>query len=143
MREHELKTVCAYYYKRRKWCVNFEIGLLRRGALRADVLALNMRHQLVIVEVKSSVRDFKTDSKWQGYLEYADKFYFLMDESVLAKVQHLIEDRRVGLMVPYGKSVRVVKPAKTLDTLTDERRLNLITRLAFRNADVNRYKRGT
>ena len=143
MREHELKAVCAYYYKRRKWCVNFEIGLLRRGALRADVLALNMRHQLVIVEVKSSVRDFKTDSKWQGYLEYADKFYFLMEESVLAKVQHLIEDRRVGLMVPHGKSVRVVKPAKTLDTLTDERRLNLITRLAFRNADVNRYKRGT
>ena len=143
MREHELKAVCAYYYKRRKWCVNCEVGLVKQGALRADVLALNMKQQLVIVEIKSSVRDFKTDIKWHKYLDYADKFYFLMEQSVLDKVQHLIDDNRVGLMVPNGKSVRVAKNAKTLERLTLERRMQLITRLAFRNADINRYKRGT
>lgn len=43
---------------------------------RADVAALNDAGQLVIVEIKVSVSDYRSDTKWQSYLEYCDKFYF-------------------------------------------------------------------
>lgn len=52
-------------------------------SLRADVLSMNWDDKVVIVEVKSSKEDFKTDSKWKDYLEYCDYFYFLCPEGVI------------------------------------------------------------
>lgn len=43
---------------------------------RADVLALGQRGQLAIVEIKSSLADFRADRKWPLYRDFADRFYF-------------------------------------------------------------------
>jgi hypothetical protein len=43
---------------------------------RADILALGRGGDLVIVEIKSSVADFRADHKWTGYRDFADRFYF-------------------------------------------------------------------
>lgn len=43
---------------------------------RADILALGRGGNLIIVEIKSSVADFRTDRKWPDYREFADRFYF-------------------------------------------------------------------
>ena len=43
---------------------------------RADVMALGPRGELVIVEVKSSLEDFRADQKWREYQPYCDAFYF-------------------------------------------------------------------
>jgi hypothetical protein len=43
---------------------------------RADVLALGRDGELVIIEVKSSVADFKSDRKWQEYRAFCDRLYF-------------------------------------------------------------------
>ena len=43
---------------------------------RADILALGRGGDLIIVEIKSSVADFRTDRKWPDYREFADRFYF-------------------------------------------------------------------
>ncbi len=43
---------------------------------RADVMALGARGELVIVEVKSSLEDFRADQKWREYQPYCDAFYF-------------------------------------------------------------------
>lgn len=43
---------------------------------RADVMALGPRGELVIVEVKSSLEDYRTDRKWGDYLPFCDAFYF-------------------------------------------------------------------
>jgi len=43
---------------------------------RADVLALGRAGDLAIVEVKSSVADFRADRKWSGYRDFADRLYF-------------------------------------------------------------------
>src|SRR5215469_7557501 len=43
---------------------------------RADILGLGRAGDLVIVEVKSSVADFRADSKWTTYREFADRLYF-------------------------------------------------------------------
>lgn len=43
---------------------------------RADVLALGREGELVIVEIKSSVADFKSDRKWPEYRAFCDRLYF-------------------------------------------------------------------
>jgi hypothetical protein len=43
---------------------------------RADILALGRSSELIIVEIKSSVADFRADRKWVGYRDFADRFYF-------------------------------------------------------------------
>ena len=43
---------------------------------RADIMALGRRGEILIVEVKSSVEDFRVDRKWRDYLEYCDRFAF-------------------------------------------------------------------
>ena len=43
---------------------------------RADVMALGARGEIAIVEVKSSLEDFRADQKWREYQPYCDSFYF-------------------------------------------------------------------
>ena len=43
---------------------------------RADVMGLGRRGDIVIVEVKSSLEDYRTDAKWRDYQPFCDAFYF-------------------------------------------------------------------
>src|SRR5260221_8806870 len=43
---------------------------------RADILALGKSGELLIVEIKSSVADFRADRKWAEYRDFADRLYF-------------------------------------------------------------------
>ena len=43
---------------------------------RADLVALDSGGTIWIVEVKSSVADFRADQKWQDYLAHCDRLYF-------------------------------------------------------------------
>jgi hypothetical protein len=43
---------------------------------RADLMALSAAGQLWIVEVKSSVEDFRADQKWPDYQDYCDCLLF-------------------------------------------------------------------
>ncbi|MEK9723063.1 MAG: MmcB family DNA repair protein [Rhodospirillaceae bacterium] len=43
---------------------------------RADVAGLDKQGRFVIVEVKSSLADFRADAKWPDYLAHCDAFYF-------------------------------------------------------------------
>ncbi len=43
---------------------------------RVDVIAMNAKGEIVIVEIKSSLADFRADQKWPEYLDYCDRFFF-------------------------------------------------------------------
>ncbi|MFN3521552.1 MAG: DNA repair putative endonuclease MmcB [Phenylobacterium sp.] len=43
---------------------------------RADLMALDRKGRIFIVEVKSSIEDFRADGKWGEYLPYCDAFAF-------------------------------------------------------------------
>jgi len=43
---------------------------------RADLMAIGPKGQIVIVEVKSSVEDYRVDQKWGEYAPFCDAFYF-------------------------------------------------------------------
>lgn len=50
------------------------------GGRRADVIALGEDGEVLIVEVKSSAADFRSDGKWHEYLDYCDRFFFAVPE---------------------------------------------------------------
>jgi len=54
--------------------------LVPARGLRVDVMALGPKGEIWVVECKSCRSDFTSDSKWQGYLEWADRFFFAVDE---------------------------------------------------------------
>jgi hypothetical protein len=43
---------------------------------RADIAAIGPKGEITIVEVKSSVADFRADDKWPDYRPFCDRFYF-------------------------------------------------------------------
>lgn len=43
---------------------------------RVDVIALDKKGEIWIIECKSSRNDFLSDKKWGEYLEFADRFFF-------------------------------------------------------------------
>lgn len=44
-----------------------------------DVMALGPKGEVWVVECKSSRADFQSDHKWQGYLEWCDRFFWAVD----------------------------------------------------------------
>ena len=50
--------------------------LVPTPGLRVDVMALGPKGEVWIVECKSSRADFRADQKWQGYLEWCDRFFW-------------------------------------------------------------------
>lgn len=49
--------------------------------LRTDVTAVMANGEIWCVECKSSAADFLSDGKWEGYLEWCDRFFFAVDEA--------------------------------------------------------------
>lgn len=46
---------------------------------RADVMGVGADGAIIIVEIKSSIADFRSDQKWPEYQPYCDKFYFAVN----------------------------------------------------------------
>ena len=40
------------------------------------MVTINDKGWITIIEIKSSVADFRNDKKWNEYIEWADQFYF-------------------------------------------------------------------
>jgi hypothetical protein len=70
---------------------------------RADILGLGKTGDLLIVEIKSSVADFRADRKWASYRDFADRLYFAIPNHF---PQGLIPEE-CGLMVadPFGAAL--------------------------------------
>jgi len=50
-----------------------------------DIWLVNREKKIVIVEVKSSRADFKSDKKWHIYQQFCDLFYFAIDGDYISK----------------------------------------------------------
>lgn len=53
--------------------------LVPTPGLRVDLMALGPKGEIWVIECKSSRADFRTDQKWQGYLEWCDRFFWAVD----------------------------------------------------------------
>lgn len=92
---------------------------------RADILALGRDGTLVVVEIKSSVADFRADRKWPEYRQWCDRLYFAVAEGFPLE---LIPEE-CGLMLADGFGAAILREALP-QTLGAARRRALHLRFA-------------
>ncbi len=79
--------------------------LVPARGLRVDVMALGPKGDIWIVECKSSRADFMSDCKWQGYLEWADRFFWAVDSDFDTDL--LPDD--AGLIIADGYGAEILR----------------------------------
>ncbi len=70
---------------------------------RADVMAVGPEGLIWIIEIKSSIEDFRADNKWPEYRDYCDRFSFAIPMDLAPEI---IPDA-AGLIVadPWGAEI--------------------------------------
>lgn len=98
-----------------------------RSGRRADVAGIDRRGRIVIVEIKRSIADFRSDQKWPDYLDFCDLFYFAVPQEFPADI---LPDE-AGLMLADRYGAEVVRPAVPLGpALHASRRREVLIRFA-------------
>ena len=116
-------------FLRNQIMVQPEVAL--RNNRRADLMGLNAKGEVIIVEIKVSRADLLGDQKWPEYLDYCDRFFW----AVPAGFDHApIEDEgflpeRTGLIVADAYGAEIIRPA-ALAPLAPARRKVEVQRLA-------------
>ena len=85
---------------------------------RADLMALGRKGEIFIVEVKSSVEDFRTDQKWWEYQPYCDAFAF----AVAPDFPRQVLPEEPGLIVADGFGGAVLREAPVSPLATARRK---------------------
>lgn len=134
-----IKLRVARYYAKKGHGVNFELAVSQWGKLRADVFVMSFKGHVTIIEVKSCRADFRTDTKWKGYLPFCNQFYFAFDQKTWDSLKDTWEHGpEVGVIVigqienPLASLTFARKSRKrdlSFDTL-----LTLALRAAYRGA---------
>ncbi len=92
------------------WCLA-EMPL--RNARRADLMGIDAKGCIVIVEIKTARADLLGDGKWPDYLDFCDRFYWglspELDRSVL-DAAHYRPDC-CGIIIADGYDAEIVRPA--------------------------------
>lgn len=95
-----------------------------RGS-RVDVMALGPKGEIWVVECKSSRADFLSDQKWDGYLEWCDRFFWAVDSDF--PVDLLPEG--TGLIIADAYDAEIIRMAPE-DKLAPSRRKAMVQKFA-------------
>lgn len=95
---------------------------------RADLVALGPDGTIFIVEIKSSVEDFRVDQKWPDYRLHCDRLFFAIPESVPQEI--MPEDAGLILADAYGAEILRDAPEHKLAAATRKSMLLNIARAA-------------
>lgn len=79
--------------------------LVPTSGLRVDVMALGPKGEVWVIECKSGRADFRADNKWQGYLEWCDRFFWAVDTDFPTEL--LPDD--TGLIVADGYGAEIIR----------------------------------
>ena len=82
-----------------------ELGLA--SGRRADLVTLSDKGQIWIVEIKSSIEDFRVDTKWPDYRQHCDRLFFATHPGVPLDI--FPED--CGMILSDGYDAEVIRQA--------------------------------
>lgn len=122
----------ARLFSRHDIVVLQEVSL--RNHRRADLMGINAKGQIIIVEIKVARGDLLGDNKWTEYLEYCDQFYWAVpagfDASPLERPDFLPD--RSGVIIADAYDAEIIRPA-AIHSLAPARRKTETMRLARRS----------
>lgn len=110
------------------WCLR-EMAL--PGGRRADMMGIDAKGLIVIVEIKVARGDLLGDSKWPDYLEYCDRFYWGVPPSLdRAPLEgEAFQPEACGVIVGDEYDAQIIRQAP-LTPLAPARRKAQVERLA-------------
>lgn len=122
------RGICRLFARNDIWCLA-EMPL--RCGRRADLMGIDAKGQVVIVEIKVSRADLLGDGKWTDYLDYCDRFFWglppELDRGPL-ETEAFLPDR-CGVIVADGYDGEILRPAPLLGLATARRKVE-VERLA-------------
>lgn len=74
---------------------------------RADLLTLDRKGFFTVIEIKSSIEDFRVDKKWPEYLPFCDRFSF----ATSPEVPHEIFPEEEGLFIADSFGAHIFREA--------------------------------
>jgi hypothetical protein len=83
---------------------------------RADIVALAGDATIVIVEIKSSIADFRADAKWPEYRAHCDRLYFAIPDGLPAAI--MPEDAGLIVADAFGAAILRDPPEHRLASAT-------------------------
>jgi hypothetical protein len=110
------------------YCCFAEVPLA--NGRRADVLGVGPKGEIWIVEIKSSLIDFRVDSKWPDYKDFCDRFFFAKPP----ELDNAIFPESEGLIVADGHGAEIVRMAEHFP-LAGARRKAMLLKLTRVGAD--------
>jgi len=93
---------------------------------RVDIIAINLKKEILIVEVKSNIKSLKYDKKWKNYLNYCNYFYFACND----KLKDLNFSKNIGVIQNNSKSIKIIKKSK-YKKLSKRRKKKLIFKIVL------------
>ncbi|MCB1337663.1 MAG: MmcB family DNA repair protein [Maritimibacter sp.] len=73
--------------------------------LRMDVFALGPQGEFWVIECKSSRADYLADGKWQGYLDWGDRYFWAVDADFPTELL----PAETGLIIADGYDAEILR----------------------------------
>ncbi len=116
------RGICRLFARNDIWCLP-EMPL--RNGRRADLMGIDAKGHLIIVEIKVARGDLLGDAKWHEYLDYCDRFYWglapHLDRACIEEPGFRPE--RCGLIVADGYDAEILRPAATVPLAAARRKV--------------------
>lgn len=123
---------CERYFSERNWVTLPEMAL--KNGRRADLICISPKGEICIVEVKSSVADFRADNKWPDYQHFCDELLF----ATLPDVPSDIFPEEAGLLIADAYGAELLRSAPLVKLSAARRKA---VHLAFGRASALRLAR--
>ena len=107
------RGICRLFARNDIWCLP-EMPL--RNGRRVDLMGIDAKGHVIIVEIKVARGDLLGDAKWHDYLDYCDRFYWglapHLDRACIEEPGFRPE--RCGVIVADGYDAEILRPAATV-----------------------------
>jgi len=119
------------------WCLP-EMPL--RNGRRADLMGIDAKGQVIIVEIKVARADLMGDGKWTDYLDHCDRFFWglasHLDRSCMES--EAFRPDQCGLIVADGYDAEILRPAPLMPLAAARRKVEVerLARAALRRQAV-------
>jgi hypothetical protein len=107
-----------------------------RNNRRADLMGINAKGEIIIVEIKCSRADLLGDQKWTEYLDYCDRYFWAVPAGFDYKPieQDGFLPERTGLIIADAYDGEIARPAALVPLAAARRKVEIqrLARVAMR-----------
>ncbi|HWU02875.1 MAG TPA: MmcB family DNA repair protein [Novosphingobium sp.] len=119
------------------WCLG-EMPL--RNGRRADLMGIDAKGHVIIVEIKVARADLMGDGKWTDYLDHCDRFFWGLASHLdhACMESEAFRPESCGLIVADGYDAEILRPAPLMPLAPARRKVEVerLARTALRRQAV-------